>query len=404
MKSKSKTMFYTSMVIGIIFLLTGCKGNNGGTNPGGTDPEQGLPAISTVTAGYITASSAVSGGNITSDGGSAVTERGVCWSTSQTPTVSDNKTTDGTGTGNYVSNITGLTENTTYYVRAYAKNGAGTKYGAAVSFVAKTTYYGYAMPGETPIIFASGILTPLSVWAGCTELSPDGTQFFASVGSATYAGAKLYYSRFINDTRTSFVDAPFTTGFIQSMEPVFSADGTTLTFTGRKSATSYLDLWTVKYTNNTWGVPVAMPSHINSSRNEYRGSYMTDGTFYFGSDRTGTLQIYKASPGAQVAELVSAPINNQIYDCDPCIAKDGHFLIFSSSRAGGAGLLDLYVSFSNGQGGWGTPINLGAGFNSQYDEYGPHLSIDGKYLFFTSHTNNKELTYWVSISAIEKLK
>jgi uncharacterized protein (TIGR02145 family) len=58
----------------------------------------------------------------------------VCWSTNQTPTISDNKTTDGTGAGNFVSSISGLTANTTYYVRAYATNSNGTAYGSVMSF------------------------------------------------------------------------------------------------------------------------------------------------------------------------------------------------------------------------------------------------------------------------------
>ena len=82
----------------------------------------------------ITKTTAISGGNITYDGGANVTERGVCWSTNQNPTIADNKTTDGSGTGSYTSNVTGLTANTTYYVRAYAINSEGIGYGNEVSF------------------------------------------------------------------------------------------------------------------------------------------------------------------------------------------------------------------------------------------------------------------------------
>ncbi len=98
-----------------------------------------LPTINTFTASNITDSSATSGGNITSDGGAQVTARGVCWSTSQNPTINDNHTTNGSGTGSFTSNLTGLTKNTTYYVRAYATNAAGTAYGNQVSFTANTT-------------------------------------------------------------------------------------------------------------------------------------------------------------------------------------------------------------------------------------------------------------------------
>lgn len=77
--------------------------------------------------------SAPSGGNIATDGGSPITARGVCWSTSANPTIANSKTTDGTGTGTYSSTLTGLSPSTTYYVRAYATNSAGTAYGNEVT-------------------------------------------------------------------------------------------------------------------------------------------------------------------------------------------------------------------------------------------------------------------------------
>jgi alpha-tubulin suppressor-like RCC1 family protein len=87
-----------------------------------------VPTLSQATINSITNNSASSGGNITYDGGSAVTARGVCWSTSQNPTISGTKTSDGTGSGNFTSNITGLIASTKYYVRAYATNNIGTGY------------------------------------------------------------------------------------------------------------------------------------------------------------------------------------------------------------------------------------------------------------------------------------
>lgn len=89
----------------------------------------GLPAVTTTTATNITSNSAVCGGNVTSDGGYTVTQRGVCYSTTPNPTTSGMHTTDGSGTGNFVSNLTGLTAGTTYYYRAYATNATGTVYG-----------------------------------------------------------------------------------------------------------------------------------------------------------------------------------------------------------------------------------------------------------------------------------
>ncbi len=108
------------------------------------DPES--PVVTTSDVTDVTQNAAVSGGNVTDDGGSSVTARGVCWSTSQNPTVSDNHTTDGNGTGIFTSNITNLTANTTYYVRAYATNEKGTSYGEQKSF---TTLQNIELPTVT---------------------------------------------------------------------------------------------------------------------------------------------------------------------------------------------------------------------------------------------------------------
>lgn len=99
------------------------------------------PTIKTADISLITKNSATSGGTIIKDGGSEISIRGVCWSSKENPTISDSKTTDGTGLGTYVSNLTGLNYNTTYYVRAYATNSAGTGYGEAKSFTTPDCMY-----------------------------------------------------------------------------------------------------------------------------------------------------------------------------------------------------------------------------------------------------------------------
>ncbi len=108
------------------------------------DPES--PIVTTADVTDITQTTAVSGGNVTDDGGASVTARGVCWSTSQNPTISDNLTSDGNGTGSFTSNLTNLTANTTYYVRAYATNENGTSYGEQKSF---TTLQNIELPTVT---------------------------------------------------------------------------------------------------------------------------------------------------------------------------------------------------------------------------------------------------------------
>ena len=103
---------------------------------GGPAPDcpNALPVPITADVGEITQTTAQCGGTITSDGGATVTARGVCWSAGPTPTVTDDKTIDGSGVGSFASTITGLTGKTTYYAAAYATNSVGTGYGSIKSF------------------------------------------------------------------------------------------------------------------------------------------------------------------------------------------------------------------------------------------------------------------------------
>lgn len=116
------------IIISLLILIIGCEDNS-------VNGE--LPIISTNNVINITGTSATSGGNVSDDGGLTVTSRGVCWSINQNPTINDNLTNDGTGTGNFTSILSDLNVNTTYYIRSYAINSKGTEYGNEINFTTK---------------------------------------------------------------------------------------------------------------------------------------------------------------------------------------------------------------------------------------------------------------------------
>lgn len=118
--------FYLFGLAGILFLASGCTKD---------DPAE-MPSVTTDPVTDITQTTAISGGNVTEDGGAPVNARGVVWNTSQEPTVTNNEgiTNDGEGAGKFSSSITELEPETTYYVRAYASNSEGTSYGNQVVF------------------------------------------------------------------------------------------------------------------------------------------------------------------------------------------------------------------------------------------------------------------------------
>jgi len=113
-----------SSVMCFIMVFTGCKKADEGQ----------LPSIITSVIDIVTPVSAICKANINSDGGSSLSERGVCWSTAQLPVITDNKVSGGTGTGEFSMIITGLTELTEYYARAFATNRTGTVYGEELHF------------------------------------------------------------------------------------------------------------------------------------------------------------------------------------------------------------------------------------------------------------------------------
>ena len=132
-----------------------------------------VPTVTTTSISSITTISANSGGNVTSDGGGSVTSRGVCWnSTSNPDIVNDSYTTDGAGTGSFTSSLISLSEDTTYYVRAYATNSAGTGYGDVVQFATLK-----AEPTNHVTSFACGSETFSSIdlaWIDAAKATPDG--------------------------------------------------------------------------------------------------------------------------------------------------------------------------------------------------------------------------------------
>lgn len=130
-----------------------------------------LPTVTTTAITNVVIPNASGGGNVTAIGGSVVTSRGICWNKSGTPTTGDTYTVDGSGTGSYASQLTGLQIDNDYYVRAYAASSIGIAYGAVVTFTTPITPP--VLTGGTdyslfPNIGWSGI-TNYSVWTGSTH-------------------------------------------------------------------------------------------------------------------------------------------------------------------------------------------------------------------------------------------
>lgn len=140
------TVSFTSNLIGLepntLYYVRAYATNSSGTGYGNnvtfTTKSLSVPSLTTSSVSNILAFSASGGGNITYDGGDAVTSRGICWSINPSPTTAlDTKIITGTGTGTFISNMTGLIHGTKYYIRAFATNSIGTSYGDEINFTTK---------------------------------------------------------------------------------------------------------------------------------------------------------------------------------------------------------------------------------------------------------------------------
>jgi uncharacterized protein (TIGR02145 family) len=214
-------------------------------------PEAELPTVTTVAIDAITSASATSGGSITDDGGAEVTTRGICWSTNSAPTISDSKTTDGSGTGTFASALTQLEKNTTYHVRAYATNKVGTAYGNELSFMTTDIFTAPILLTTTPAssigetsALSGGVVSSdggagVTVRGVCWSVNPTptindtkttdgaGTGSFTSTLSGLTAGTKYYVRAYAtNNIGTGYgAQISFTTAGGEIPEELTDADG-----------------------------------------------------------------------------------------------------------------------------------------------------------------------------------
>jgi hypothetical protein len=283
---------------------------------------------------------------------------------------------------------------------------------ASFGAVATGAYFDLRFPSETPELFAPGIINIPGRSVGRIAFSPDATECAFTVFESIYANNRILFTRFANGAWTPQAPLPGVDGR-ESLEPLFSRDNNRLYFAVKSpGASPNVDFWEVPRTAQGWGTPQALSPPLNSAQNEFCLAQTADGTMYFASGREGGhggLDLYRtvAKPGQPLqVETLGTPVNSASDDGDPALSPDGQILIFysASNRPRPTGNSDLFICFNNGEGGWTTPVNMGAGFNTAAAEYAATFSHDGGALFFTRFDGNKGEVYWVSTTALARFR
>ena len=244
-----------------------------------------------------------------------------------------------------------------------------------------------------PRVFAPGVISTGNEFA--LTFTPDGqTAYFTRHDQAKKVN-HIYESHFANGTWQTPVAVPFSSDDWSDLDPSLAPDGKRLFFISTRprpqsdSAASEkkdMDIWYVDRGASGWGTPVWVKA-VSADAKEGSPTVTRDGTLYFFSDRDAkpnqdSIYVSKLVKGEYTAPVkLPATVNSGVYDASPYVAPDGKTLLFYSTREGGSGGGDLYVSFFK-HGEWQQAVNLGKAVNTTEWEYNPCVSPDGKTLYF----------------------
>lgn len=237
-------------------------------------------------------------------------------------------------------------------------------------------------------------------------VSPDGTSLLFVKAYGGRDSLHLFESRKVKGKWQNPKKAFFANKTYPEIDPSFSPDGTTILFNSLISEDKGYDVFILKKTPMGWTKPSRLSTAINTERHEFYATMALNKNIYF-TRRMESNDIYVSywtAGGYSKAVSLKGGINTSSSDSNPYIAPNDAFLIFVSSREGGYGNADLYVSFRKNR-EWSRPINLGSKINTEVSEFCPTIDLKNKkFLFSRTVFDNERRIENIYSLPIRKLK
>jgi len=260
------------------------------------------------------------------------------------------------------------------------------------SLTTEASYLGQKPPGLKAEVFAPGIVTTEHMeFFG--SFTPDLKEFYFKRNGGKYQKSTLVVIQYKNNQWSESVVSPAEASV---GVPSISPDGNTI----------YLNSRYIERTNSGWSAVKSLGAPFKDIP-IMRLTVSTNGTYVFDErEEIGTIRYSLFIDGKREApKAFGKEINTGKWTAHPFIAPDESYLIWDSEREGGYGETDLYISFRQKNGSWGSAINMGEDINTEDNETYGSVTPDGKYLFFHTYLGNGKVNiFWVSAEVINKLR
>ena len=269
------------------------------------------------------------------------------------------------------------------------------------SSISLSDYLNQSNPDKIPEIFAPNLISKGYHELGIS-ISKDENEIFYIMSDRNYREYVLVQIKKQNNTWSKPERASFAQNF-SVYSCFFSPDGEGLYFSTNRPVKWGADTlqgtnnWFVNKNRNEWSEPKLINEFFNHSTNDRIHSISKFNNIYLTRNVTeGKTDILKSSfidGKFEKPQPIKGIVNSKYSEGRPFIAPDESYLIFQSDRPGGFGSNDLWISFRDINNYWSEPINLGSHINTSSSEFGPYISPNGKYLFFSSYRTYDPLDF-----------